>query len=115
MKSHMFEFAMWLTGTESHLVDGLDINPLNYYQHFGAPKPGYSLYPELTRSGPSYLAASAGVVVAPLVVAAYASVAVTEIYHHTVIKNAPPEEESFWWRVWSSGLTGAGAGGYYEY
>jgi len=56
---------------------------------------------------------SSSPVVLPVVVAAISTVAVTELYDYAVVSKAPAEEESFWWRVWSSGLTGAGVTQYY--
>ena len=49
----------------------------------------------------------------PVVAAAVGTVAVLELYDRAVVSQAPAEEESFWWRVWSSGLTGAGVTQYY--
>ena len=125
MKSEMLGFALWVTGLDPmvHLkFEYMDINPMNPYSHTGAPSPlprldrpfggnpNYAMHPELSRR---VVPGALLVPLAPVIVAAYTTVAVTELYDYAVVRNAPAEEESFWWRVWSSGLTGFGVGGYY--
>jgi hypothetical protein len=68
MKQEMFEFAWHISGGPQ--FTNLDLNPVNPYSHWGAPKsltpfekfntnphgPGYSMHPELTRSNAAGLA-----------------------------------------------------------
>jgi hypothetical protein len=74
--------------------------------------PHYQMHPDLSRpGGPGVYYAVAGIalVAAPVVGAAW----VTEAYRIAVVEQAPAEQESFWWRVWSSGLTGGSVTQYY--